>query len=210
MSHTDRNEKRKLRLGAFIPAAGHHVAAWRHPDAQADGGHSLKHYIRVAQAAEQAKFDMVFLADSAAVWGGGDQQQALNLSARGAHFEPITLLSALAAVTKRIGLTATVTTTYNEPYHLARKFASLDHLSEGRAGWNLVTSANQAEAQISVSTNMWRMRSATSARKSSSTWSRAYGIAGKTMLACCSTHLFIVIYFSYGRSHTGRNVLGAG
>jgi alkanesulfonate monooxygenase len=147
MSHTDRNEKRKLRLGAFIPAAGHHVAAWRHPDAQADGGHSLKHYIRVAQAAEQAKFDMVFLADSAAVWGGGDQQQALNLSARGAHFEPITLLSALAAVTKRIGLTATVTTTYNEPYHLARKFASLDHLSEGRAGWNLVTSANQAEAQ---------------------------------------------------------------
>ncbi|GLS02908.1 monooxygenase [Chitiniphilus shinanonensis] len=145
--------QRQFSLNAFIPATGHHVAAWRHPDAAADGGHDLQHYVRVAQAAEAAKFDGVFLADSAAVWGGAgvggtDRQglEALSRSARGAHFEPITLLSALAAVTERIGLIATVTTTYNEPFHLARKFASLDWLSNGRAGWNLVTSANQHEA----------------------------------------------------------------
>ncbi|KAF0815134.1 Nitrilotriacetate monooxygenase component A [Andreprevotia sp. IGB-42] len=141
--------QRQLRLNAFIPATGHHVAAWRHPDAQADGGLNFKHYARVAQAAEAAKFDGVFLADSAAVWGGGgvDGLDSLARSARSSNFEPITLLSALSAVTSKIGLIATVTTTYNEPYHLARKFASLDHLSNGRAGWNLVTSANQHEAQ---------------------------------------------------------------
>ncbi|XXX76333.1 LLM class flavin-dependent oxidoreductase [Sorangium sp. So ce134] len=139
--------RKQLRLGAFIPATGHHVASWRHPDAQADGGHSFKHYRRVAQAAEAAKFDAVFLADSAALWGGASDVASLSRSAHSAAFEPITLLSALSAVTDHIGLIATVTTTYNEPYHLARKFASLDHLSGGRAGWNLVTSANQAEAQ---------------------------------------------------------------
>ncbi|XXY38698.1 LLM class flavin-dependent oxidoreductase [Sorangium sp. So ce260] len=139
--------RKQLRLGAFIPATGHHVAAWRHPDAQADGGHSFKHYLRVAQAAEAARFDAVFLADSAAVWGGASDLASLSRSARAAAFEPITLLSALSSVTEQLGLIATVTTTYNEPFHLARKFASLDHLSGGRAGWNLVTSANQAEAQ---------------------------------------------------------------
>ncbi|SMC22572.1 alkanesulfonate monooxygenase [Andreprevotia lacus DSM 23236] len=141
--------QRQLSLNAFIPSTGHHVAAWRHPDAQADGGHSFRHYAQIAQTAEAARFDAVFLADSAAVWGGSGEDGLTSLarSARAAHFEPITLLSALSAVTEHIGLIATVTTTYNEPYHLARKFASLDWLSNGRAGWNLVTSANQHEAQ---------------------------------------------------------------
>jgi N-acetyl-S-(2-succino)cysteine monooxygenase len=139
--------KRQIKLGAFIPPNGHHIAAWRHPSANANGGHDFQHYKQIAQAAEAAKFDAVFLADSAAVWGGDADRDTLAHSARGANFEPLTLLSALSAVTENIGLVATVTTTYNEPYHVARKFASLDHLSGGRAGWNLVTSANAAEAQ---------------------------------------------------------------
>src|SRR5918993_1073442 len=134
----------KLRLGAFLMATGHHVAAWRHPRARADGGVNLRHYAEIARTAERAGFDMMFLADSAAVWDASPD--ALSRMARADHFEPLTLLSALAAVTERIGLVATVTTTYNEPYHVARKFASLDLLSGGRSGWNLVTSANEAEA----------------------------------------------------------------
>ncbi|XXR78547.1 LLM class flavin-dependent oxidoreductase [Sorangium sp. So ce394] len=97
--------RKQLRLGAFIPATGHHVAAWRHPDAQADGGHSFKHYKRVAQAAEAAKLDAVFLADSAAVWGGASDLESLSRSARAASFEPITLLSALSAVTEHTSCT---------------------------------------------------------------------------------------------------------
>ncbi|GGP22709.1 LLM class flavin-dependent oxidoreductase [Silvimonas iriomotensis] len=138
--------QRQLKLNAFLMTAGHHVAAWRHPQARADGGIQFAHFKQIAQTAERAKFDAVFFADSAAVWGAGAEQEAQSRSAQADHFEPITLLSALSAVTDHIGLIATVTTTYNEPYHLARKFASLDHLSGGRAGWNLVTSANAAEA----------------------------------------------------------------
>lgn len=136
----------KLRLGAFIPAAGHHVAAWRHPGVPADPGHDFRHYVRVVQAAERAKFDAVFLADNSAVIGGGDRKDVLSRTAAAGFFEPVTLLSALAAVTERIGLIATVTTTYNEPYNVARKFVSLDHISGGRSGWNLVTSADPTEA----------------------------------------------------------------
>lgn len=139
-------KKRKLRLGAFLPGSGHHVASWRHPDAQADGGLNFQHYKRIAQTAERGKFDMIFLADGVAVRDRGQDPRRLSLSGKVVQFEPFTLLSALSAVTERIGLTATVSTTYNEPFHLARKFASLDHLSGGRAGWNLVTSATEAEA----------------------------------------------------------------
>ncbi|MFT4047322.1 MAG: LLM class flavin-dependent oxidoreductase [Solimonas sp.] len=137
---------RQIRLGAFLPANGHHVAAWRHPDVPADAGHDFAHYKRIAQAAERAKFDAVFLADNTAVIGGGERKEVLSRTAAAGFFEPLTLLSGLAAVTERIGLIATVTTTYNEPYNVARKFASLDHLSGGRSGWNLVTSADPTEA----------------------------------------------------------------
>lgn len=126
-------------------SSGHHVAAWRHPDARADGGLNFQHFRQIAQTAERGKFDMIFFADGVAVRDRGGTE-ALSRSAV-AHFEPLTLLSALSVVTERIGLTATVSTTYNEPYHLARKFASLDHLSGGRAGWNLVTSATEVEAK---------------------------------------------------------------
>src|SRR5258708_4274269 len=99
----------------------------------------------MAQTAERAKFDMVFRADGVAVRRGSDVE-ALSRDGKIVHFEPLTLLSALSAVTEHIGLVATASTTYNEPYHIARKFASLDYLSGGRAGWNVVTSATEAEA----------------------------------------------------------------
>ncbi|EWY38596.1 monooxygenase [Skermanella stibiiresistens SB22] len=135
-----------MALGAFLYPTGHHAAAWRHPDAQADAGINFKHYAAVAQAAEAAKFDLLFLADSAGARGKDWSALARFSTHYVAQFEPTTLLGALAAVTERIGLVATASTTYIEPYHLARKFASIDHISGGRAGWNLVTSGNEDEA----------------------------------------------------------------
>jgi FMN-dependent oxidoreductase (nitrilotriacetate monooxygenase family) len=132
-----------MKLGAFLMATGHHVAAWRHPDVPANAGLDIRHYRHLAQVAEGARFDALFVADSVAAPTG----DIASHMARSDHFEPLTLLCALSAVTEHIGLIATATTTYNEPYHVARKFASLDHLSGGRAGWNLVTSDAAAEAQ---------------------------------------------------------------
>ncbi|MGH8817569.1 MAG: LLM class flavin-dependent oxidoreductase [Achromobacter pestifer] len=136
---------RQIKLGAFLMQTGHHIAAWRHPDAQADAAVNFRHYVELARRAENAKFDAVFLADAVGV--RNTDLPSLSRTARSDHFEPLTLLSALAAVTEKIGLIATVSTTYNEPYHVARKFASLDHISGGRSGWNLVTSSGQGEAQ---------------------------------------------------------------
>ncbi|MRS97587.1 NtaA/DmoA family FMN-dependent monooxygenase [Ralstonia pickettii] len=136
----------QMRLGAFLYPSGHHIAAWRHPDAKADAGIDFRHYVDLAREAEAAKFDLIFLAD-----GVGTRGENVDFLSRTAHsyqaqFEPLTLLSALAAVTERIGLVGTASTSFNEPYHVARKFASLDHISGGRAGWNLVTSSSEYEA----------------------------------------------------------------
>lgn len=136
--------KRQMRLGAFLTATGQHPAAWRHPRVMADGGDNIAHYLEAVRIAEDAGFDMMFLADNAGLWDR--DLDAGGYSSRVSHFEPITLLSAMAAVTSRIGLVGTMTTSFNEPYNVARKYASLDLLSSGRAGWNLVTSANHAEA----------------------------------------------------------------
>ena len=115
--------KAQLKLGAFFNPTGHHVASWRHPDAQADAGINFKHYVEIAQTAERAKFDMIFLADGSATRQA--DMEALSRSVQFvAHFEPITLLSALAMATSRIGLVGTYSTTYHEPYNAARKFAS--------------------------------------------------------------------------------------
>jgi FMN-dependent oxidoreductase (nitrilotriacetate monooxygenase family) len=138
------SQKRQFRLGAFIQATGHHVSAWRHPDTQIDAGHNFEHYKQITQTAERGLFDTVFLADSPAVWGGSPETQSRN--GKIAHFEPVTLFSALSAVTTHIGFVSTASTTYEEPYTLARKFASLDHLSSGRAAWNVVTTGNENAA----------------------------------------------------------------
>ena len=134
-----------MKLGAFFHPTGHHIASWRHPDAYAGAAVDFAHYTQLAQTAERGKFDLLFLADSPAMRNWPPERQS-RVATYIAGFEPITLLSALAAVTKHIGLVATATTTYNEPLHIARKFASLDHISGGRAGWNLVTSTNPKEA----------------------------------------------------------------
>ncbi len=134
-----------MRLGAFFHPTGNHVAAWLHPEAQIDAGTNFKHYARLAQTAEKGKFDLMFLADALAVRDG--KLAALSRWPQYmAYFDPVTLLSAIAALTEHIGLVATATTSYNEPYNIARKFASLDHISGGRAGWNVVTSSNLSEA----------------------------------------------------------------
>jgi len=129
---------RQMKLGLFLAPGGHHMAAWRHPDAYSNG-FSIKSYVAVAQAAERGCFDMLFVADVFSVTRDGGRQDSF-------RFEPLTLLSALAMATQHIGLVATATTSFNEPYNVARKFASLDHLSNGRAGWNVVTSSSTLEA----------------------------------------------------------------
>jgi alkanesulfonate monooxygenase len=121
------------------------VASWLHPDSQIDAGTNFRHYAQLAQTAERAKFDLVFLADSAAT-RDGDLNALRRWPQYMAYFDPFTLMAGLAAVTSHIGLVATATTSYNEPYTLARRLASLDHMSGGRAGWNVVTSSNISEA----------------------------------------------------------------
>ncbi|CAL1240375.1 LLM class flavin-dependent oxidoreductase [Candidatus Methylocalor cossyra] len=135
----------KIRLGAFLPGAGQHLAAWRHPEAQVERVFSFDYYKDLAQTAERGLFDAYFLADSLAANFGGPLNSGR--CDKGVGFEPVTLFAALATVTKHIGFIATASTTYEEPYQLARKFASLDLISNGRAGWNVVTSAGDAAAK---------------------------------------------------------------
>jgi len=132
--------QRKLRLGAFLMATGHHIAAWRHPGSEADAGINIDHYIALAKTAERGLFDQVFVADSPGIKHTGDEE-SFSRQGRMSHFEPVTLWAALSAVTQHIGFVATASTTYEDPFLLARKFASLDHLSKGRAAWNVVTTS---------------------------------------------------------------------
>ena len=136
--------KDKMHLGVFYWPGGHHVAGWRHPEAETDSPFNYRRCVELAHLAERGKFDLFFLADLVGI--RPTQLDAQAGAARAVYFEPLTLLAALSTATDRIGLVATATTTYNEPYHLARKFASLDLINGGRTGWNLVTSHNQAEA----------------------------------------------------------------
>jgi len=125
--------KRQLHLNLFIHGRGHHEAAWRHPAASPLALTDIRYYQDLAQRAEAALFDSIFLADQLAL--GEDVAQAPRT-----WLEPITVLAAVAVATQRIGLIATASTTYSEPFNLARQFASLDHISNGRVGWNIVTS----------------------------------------------------------------------
>ena len=137
--------KRQLRLGAFMRPVGIHTAWWRYPGAYTDANFNLKHLIRFAQTLERGRFDGFFMADHLAVLNM--PMAALRRSATVTSFEPFTLLSALAMVTERIGLMATASTTFDAPYHIARRFASLDHISGGRAAWNVVTTSNPDAAR---------------------------------------------------------------
>src|ERR1700683_5175949 len=131
---------RQLRLGAFRRAVGIHTAWWRYPGAYPDANFNLQHLIRFAQKLEQGRFDAWFMADHLAVLNM--PMAALKRSATVTSFDPLTLLPALAMKTEHLGLIATASSTFEPAYMIARRFASLDHISGGRAGWNLVTTSN--------------------------------------------------------------------
>ena len=133
-------------IGMSIRGLGYHPAAWRHPDVPADGTLRFDHYARSAVAAERGRCDLIFFADGIGIRERDIPRGSLTrMGYELVEMEPMTLLPALAVVTKHIGLVTTASTTYNEPYNLARKFASLDWISKGRAGWNVVTSWSEAE-----------------------------------------------------------------
>jgi alkanesulfonate monooxygenase len=133
-------DSRKLHLGAFMRPVSIHTAAWRYPGGLPDANFNFQHLKRFAQTLERGKFDAFFMADHLALLNM--PLNALMRSATVTSFDPLTLLPALAVVTERLGLIATGSTTFDQPYHVARRFASLDHLSGGRAGWNIVTTSN--------------------------------------------------------------------
>src|SRR5579885_2198612 len=136
---------RQLRLGAFMRPTTIHTGGWRYPGGYPDANFNFAHLKRFAQKLEQGRFDAFFMADHLAVLNM--PIEALKRSATVTSFDPLTLLPALAVVTEHLGLVATASTTFNDPYHVARKFASLDHLSGGRAGWNVVTTSNPDAAK---------------------------------------------------------------
>lgn len=136
---------KQMHLGAFLQDAGHHIAAWRHPDAPVGAGMNFDHFHYLAKRAEAAKFDMIFLGDQMTFQY--EEDESIGRTSRGANFDPLILLSALAVSTRNIGLIATGSTSYNEPFNIARKYSSLDHISNGRAGWNVVTSWTEGEAR---------------------------------------------------------------
>ena len=138
--------KTQMKLGLSMRYLGYHDAAWRHPEVPPGGATDFKYFLNSARIAERGKFDMVFFADGIGIRADDNPPGSLARTNRNVELEPLTLLSALAAMTSHIGLVSTASTTYNEPYHIARKFASLDNISGGRAGWNIVTSWSEQEA----------------------------------------------------------------
>ena len=142
--------QRQIKLGAFIPTTSQHAAGWRHPASRPQEHLSLDYAIELAKTAERGLFDAYFLADGLAVnWSHGASKHNKNVgySDKVVGFEPLTLFAAISAVTKNIGFIATASTTYEEPYLLARKYASLDHISRGRAAWNVVTTISAETAR---------------------------------------------------------------
>lgn len=131
---------RQLKLGAFMRPVSIHTGAWRYPGAWADANFNFQRLKQLAQTLERGKFDAFFMADHLALLNM--PIDALKRSHTSTSFEPFTLLSALSQCTEHLGLVATASTSFDEPFHVARRFASLDHLSNGRAGWNIVTTAN--------------------------------------------------------------------
>ena len=137
--------KKQLKLGMFIRPCGHHIASWLHPDSQIDAGENFAHFVAMAKTSERGLFDMMFSADSATVFTA--EKESLHRSHYVAWIEPLALLTALAACTKNIGLVCTASTSFEEPYSVARRFASLDLISGGRGGWNVVTTGNPIVAE---------------------------------------------------------------
>ena len=142
----DNKAKRQMKLALFLTGDGnYHMAGWRLPGSTSDGGQNIQRWFDVAQTIERGKLHMLFIADAASP-PGTDDLETLSLTARIDRMDPIPILAAVSAVTKHLGLAATMSTTYLEPYNLARTMASLDHISGGRAAWNIVTGSNKDDA----------------------------------------------------------------
>ena len=138
--------KRQMNLAIFLTGDGnYHMAGWRLPGSTTDGGQNIRRWVEVGKIMERGKLDMLFIADGPGV-GGTEDLETLSLTARIDRMDPIPILSALSMTTEKLGLAATMSTTYTEPFNLARTVASLDHVSNGRAGWNIVTSGNKDDA----------------------------------------------------------------
>ncbi|GAB4008602.1 LLM class flavin-dependent oxidoreductase [Nocardioides ultimimeridianus] len=132
--------KRQLNLNAFLMDTGHHEASWRHPESSVERANDIDYYIELAQKAEEAKLDAIFFADAPGMFSATPYRPT-------GHLEPITRLAAISTRTSKIGLIATASTTFYEPYNLARLFSSVDFSSHGRAGWNIVTTQSDAVAR---------------------------------------------------------------
>jgi alkanesulfonate monooxygenase len=138
--------QRQMKLSLFLTGDGnYHMAGWRLPGSTADGGENIRRWFEAAQTVERGKLHMLFIADAASP-PGTDDLETLSLTSRIDRMDPIPILAAVSVVTKHLGLAATMTTTYLEPYNLARTMASLDHVSGGRAAWNIVTGSNKDDA----------------------------------------------------------------
>ena len=139
------SKKRQLALNVFFMRFGHHPAAWRYPGVSASGRPDINYWVEMAKLAERAKFDTFFMADF--IGRSGDKLRQASRQGGAFQFEPLTLLSTIAAHTRHIGLVATINTNFSEPYNIARQLASLDHISGGRAGWNVVSSYREDTAR---------------------------------------------------------------
>ena len=162
---------KQLKLGLFIRPCGHHIASWRHPDAEADAGVNFPHFVEMAKTAERGKFDMLFSADSLTAFTGAEA--ALDLVHYVAWMEPYSLLTALSQHTTNIGLVCTASTSFDQPFHIARRFATLDLISGGRAGWNPGTSLPQVirkRPRISARFHICQRSNATAGQKNSCKW----------------------------------------
>ena len=165
---------RQLHLNVNLLHSGVYPSAWRLPDSDPRAFFDLGHYVRVAQIAERGKFDAIFLADSPAVNDRIDYRSFTSM-------EPTIVLATVAAATRHVGLIGTVSTTYNEPYNIARRFATLDHASGGRSGWNAVTTADAASSRnFGLSGGDWNTRRATNAPRNSRKSSTHCSTAGRT------------------------------
>jgi len=138
--------QRQMKLGLSVASVGYHYTAWRLPDVDAVGSMDLRHHLRAAELAERGKMDFLFLADWASLMNLNDLRIARDCEHAQLKMDPTMVVAALAAVTERVGLVPTASTTYNHPYNFARRMASIDHISGGRLGWNMVTGFNPEEA----------------------------------------------------------------
>src|SRR5258708_14853690 len=138
--------RRQLRFGAFFSVPGCHPTGWRHPDAICETDLDFRYLADMARMAERGKLDCMFFQDSVAIPGSTAVYGAKPFrvkNGRQAHIEPMSAIAALGAITSRIDLVSTCTTSYNQPYNIARRFLTIDHISGGRAGWDLRTSPAQ-------------------------------------------------------------------